>query len=218
MANAELQNLARNYAQGGLTLEDYRLQRSQILNSFSMDLTGDQDTSTTQKMKILAAISDSAKPHLSRNGWITAVILFLVLVGGIGLFINKQVISKPEDDVSAIQISTEPLQVNKSITSTTLKSDTPNNKAAVKRLAQQLIQIGKWQQKHINAFQQEWSALTAEEKFRASDTAWFAQLKYDLFHRIAEHRAKASSGDVIATQQAEYLARFAQSLGIEIVN
>lgn len=213
MANAELQNLARNYAQGGLTFEDYRAQRSQILNSFSIDPTGDQDTSTTLRMKKLAAISDSAKPHLSRNGWITAVIVLLVLLGGIGLVIDKL-----EDDVSATPVLTEPLQVNKPITSTALKSNAPHKKVVVKRLAKQLIQIGNWQQKHIAAFQQEWSALTSEEKLRASDTAWFTQLKYDLFHRIAKRRAQAGFGDAAAIQQAEYLAKFAQDLGVEIAN
>lgn len=227
MPNAKLQNLAKNYAEGALTFNNYRLQRSQVLDSFSIDLTADQDSPSTLRMKRPTIFSYTAKPFSFNHWLIIAIIILLLLIAGIGFFIThskedspplsnltSDLIQAPTGIINPAEISPKAKVNTKSFSTSKIIKNQKN----LKILAKQLIQTDIWEFQYINIFQQEWSKLTDKEKLEASNTVWFYQFKYDIFHRIAKYRAQANLGDVATIEKIEDIVGFAKHLGLETIN
>ena len=230
MPNAKLQDLAKNYAEGALTFNNYRLQRSQVLDSFSIDLTADQDSPTTLRMKRPTIFSYTSKPFSFKHWLIVAIIILLLLMAGISFFISHSkedsstlsnltpdLIQAPREKINPEKTSPEAKVNAKSFsTPTIIKKQRPQKN--LKMLAKQLIKTDIWEFQYINVFQQEWSKLTDKEKLEASNTVWFYQFKYDIFHRIAKYRAQANLGNVATIEKIEDIVGFAKHLGLETIN
>lgn len=242
MANAELHNLADSYAHGNLSLEDYRMQRAEILDAFSANLINNPDSPITLRLKKPAGVI-VVREFLTHKVMIAAGIVFFILIIIITFLFSdnsdtspalsetQSIISQETSNSTETQANNQPLhnnpQENISVPESSIHpSPSPTSKEPlttrtyenVANLMEQFVQDGYWNIKRVHALQHQWEMLSQGEINRAHNSPWFNQFKFVLIQNIAKQRAKASLGDAQATKQAELLTLLANQLGLENVN
>jgi len=244
MANAELQDLARRYAQGALSRQDYRSQRGQVLDALSSHIS-DEDDDTRRLRRPAGIRGSSGSPRGAR---LLLGSLGLLLAAILAWFLLRDDAAParpaPRDTAPAVEQTTTrttPATVTRPVTAPkqartapdkprpaarpTEKKPSPavagissavkNRTKDIKSLAKALLGAPRWSARELDAFGARWQALDADRRAAARNTAWFLQLKYELFRRIGKQRARASLGDAGALDRAERLTRFASELGLD---
>ncbi|HWP94481.1 MAG TPA: hypothetical protein VNL72_01920 [Gammaproteobacteria bacterium] len=190
MRSSPLRDLARQYAKGKLSFEDYRRKRSELLQAIQsgrtrieyreIALTPTLDTVTLEVSTV------KTKQRLWLVGGVTAVVLTLASVT-VFLWPGRSPVPAQQATAAAV----DPAQ----------------------RLLQEFVRAGDYSVTALASFEDAWIALAPEERARARENVWFKRLKSDLGSRIREQEELAAieeSGQ--AAFEAERLRAFALRL------
>lgn len=228
-----LRELAKDFAQGKITQDDYRKQRAELIKGI---MAGEIDVPDREFLAPLAPTEDSeitAQGYEYDPGSTTEI-----------------AVTKPgkKSKSSAAKPATPPpparkpfpvwLFVSLSVavlvlivaltalfiftsdeeTATTngrVVNELPAAGEAASTLIKLFIQQNNWQQENLNKFQQNWQKIGTTEQQAAAQLPIMNQLKNAIYKKILEERAMIDLGDAeSARQKQQVLVDFAQSVGI----